>query len=383
LQLSLLAIALIGCGASQRRASSADKFDHDAAVRGATSVADGGTHTEKRQETTASPGSKGSAGSLAGAGGELASDQGGGGVRAAAGGAGGSAVSGVDDVHGNDPAGAGGTAGDGLGAGGNLSTSGGGTSVSIGDGGDAPGAGGQSAPDAGDAAGQGGASAGHGGNTAGGGGDSAGSAGASAGRGGSGAGSGGDGAGGLGGDGAGGAGGTGGLGGSNGVGGSGGGGASSELDMLRQICVGEINKYRTMLGLNALERANAAQEMCADAAAQMDGYTMVDHGAANAGFCASVGLGPESTCPGWPVGGFSGYATLADTLRGCLQAIWDEGPPPAGTSREQCESDRRYDGCYGMHGAYLVMTDPDLSAVACAFYDQGNARWWLSQDYAR
>jgi hypothetical protein len=156
-------------------------------------------------------------------------------------------------------------------------------------------------------------------------------------------------------------------------------GAIPDIDMLRQHCVDTVNMYRTMVsGLQPMKRASAAQEECSDRGAQMDGDSMQAHGSARAGLCRSVGLGGENTCPGYPVGGFSGAKTLADALDGCLKQMWGEGEPPV--SRSDCQAD--YSGCFLKYGHYLNMTDPNNHVVSCGFYKMMNGSYWMNQDFA-
>jgi hypothetical protein len=173
--------------------------------------------------------------------------------------------------------------------------------------------------------------------------------------------------------------GAGGAAGAAGAAGSASGLSMSELDMLRQTCVDEINMYRATLSLTPLKRATAAQEMCSDTGAQMDGDSGMAHGSARAGLCRSVGLGAEDTCPGWGVGGFSGNATVADALKACLKSMWGEGMPPV--SREMCIMDSS--GCFQKYGHYLNMSDPNSGSVACSFYHMKTGEWWMNQDFAR
>lgn len=158
-----------------------------------------------------------------------------------------------------------------------------------------------------------------------------------------------------------------------------------ELEMLRDVCVAEINMYRASLTdrmLTPLTRATPEQEECSDRGAKSDGDTMSAHGAAKMGLCSSVGLGAENTCPGWPVGSGGwggGNATIADALKGCLKAMWDEGEPPNG--RDACIQDQA--GCFQAHGHYLNMSSEQATAVACSFYKMSDGRsYWMNQDFA-
>jgi hypothetical protein len=156
----------------------------------------------------------------------------------------------------------------------------------------------------------------------------------------------------------------------------------AELEMLRQTCVDEINMYRATLTsamLKPLKRASAAQEMCSDQGAQMDGDSMQAHGSAKAGLCSKVGLTSEDTCPGWGVGARTGNATIADALKSCLKSMWGEGEPPV--SRAMCQQD--YQNCFLKYGHYLNMSDPNVGSVACSFYKMMNGQYWMNQDFAR
>jgi hypothetical protein len=156
----------------------------------------------------------------------------------------------------------------------------------------------------------------------------------------------------------------------------------AELSVLRDTCVSEINRYRatvTTMALQPITRATPEQEECSEKGAKMDGDTMSAHGAARAGICSSLGLGAENTCPGWPVGGgFGGNATIADALKGCLKAMWEEGEPPMG--RQACIQDAG--GCFQAHGHYLNMSDPNIGSAACSFYKMMDGRsYWMNQDF--
>ena len=141
----------------------------------------------------------------------------------------------------------------------------------------------------------------------------------------------------------------------------------AELAMLRDTCVAEINMYRATLPdkmLKPLVRATPAQEECSQRGAKMDGDSMSGHGAFRAGLCNSQGFSAENSCPGYPVGGFGGGSTIADTFKSCMKQMWAEGEPPG--TRQACIQDST--GCFEMHGHYLNMTDPNFSAVSCPIY---------------
>jgi hypothetical protein len=116
--------------------------------------------------------------------------------------------------------------------------------------------------------------------------------------------------------------------------------------------------------------------MCSDVGAKKDGDSGVAHG--SAADCKDVGLpGRQNTCPGWPVGGRGGSATLTDALKKCLAQMWAEGMPPV--SRQMCIADRT--GCFPMYGHYLNMSEPALKVVACGFYKMTNGNWWMNQNF--
>ena len=147
-----------------------------------------------------------------------------------------------------------------------------------------------------------------------------------------------------------------------------------DMDALRQQCVDEINMYRATLMKPPLARGTPAQEACSDMGAKQDGDSGQAHG--SAGNCP--GLGGQDTCPGWGVGGFTGNATLGDALTSCLDQMWAEGPPPAGTSDQQCIAD--YQNCFLKHGHYMNMSG-DYGVVACGFYEMSDGKWWMNQNF--
>jgi hypothetical protein len=154
--------------------------------------------------------------------------------------------------------------------------------------------------------------------------------------------------------------------------------SSDQLEMVRQVCVDEINRYRAMANVPALKRGSAAQEMCSDTGAKKDGDSGTAHGSASD--CKSLGLpGQQDTCPGWGVGARSGNATLADALKKCLASMWAEGEPPSG--RAACQMD--ISGCFQKYGHYLNMSDPSPKVVACGFYQMTNGSWWMNQNFGR
>jgi hypothetical protein len=104
-----------------------------------------------------------------------------------------------------------------------------------------------------------------------------------------------------------------------------------------------------------LERKRDAED-CLDQQAAYD----VDHGP-HAGFVANVCM-PRGTaqneCPGWP--------SVGAVVDGCLQSMFEEGPPPS----EPCEGD-----CFLRHGHFLNMTNPRYTHVACGLHEADGEVW--------
>jgi len=163
--------------------------------------------------------------------------------------------------------------------------------------------------------------------------------------------------------------------------------APAELEMLRQVCVDEINMYRATLSAPPLVRPTPQHELCSDQGAQKDGISKVAHGSAGAGNpCATAGnrsfpgFQSQNTCPGWPVGARGAAATIADALKGCLKQMWAEGEPAEGT--EKCISDyfAGNTACFLAHGHYINMKGSSKK-VSCGFYDMGKSTFWMNQDF--
>jgi hypothetical protein len=144
-------------------------------------------------------------------------------------------------------------------------------------------------------------------------------------------------------------------------------------DALRQSCVDTINMYRATEMIAPMKRATPDQELCSDKGAKIDGDSGKAHG--SAGMCK--GLGGQDTCPGWPVGGLGGGATLEASMQMCLKQMWDEGMPPV--SRAECQKD--YQGCFLKYGHYLNMSDTNNKTASCGFYKMTDGKWWMNQDF--
>jgi hypothetical protein len=131
-----------------------------------------------------------------------------------------------------------------------------------------------------------------------------------------------------------------------------------------QDCVNRINQFRAECAcLPPLERWTEG-ESCADEMAEYDS----EEDSAHAGFQDDIceGGSAQNECPGW--------RSEEQVVDGCLQAMWDEGPPPTST----CTGD-----CFQEYGHFLNMTDPDFNKVACGFFTTAGGEVWAVQNFAR
>lgn len=140
---------------------------------------------------------------------------------------------------------------------------------------------------------------------------------------------------------------------------------------IRQDCVNRINQFRTTCAcMKPLARWTAG-EACADMDAQYDSMKMSGHAGFIAMICSPEGYSQDE-CPGDPSEQY--------VISGCLQQMWSEGPPPAGTTIAQCESQAMYATCYEAHGHFINMTDPNVTKVACGFYTTSSGAVWAAQN---
>lgn len=123
------------------------------------------------------------------------------------------------------------------------------------------------------------------------------------------------------------------------------------LEALHSGCVAFVNEKRGGMNLTALERWTAG-EACSDAQASTDMQDAGAHG--SFGSCAEKA---QNTCPGWPTD--TSTAAHLETLRSCLQTMWDEGPGEP----------------YSEHGHYLNMSSTDYSALACGVATSAGKLW--------
>jgi hypothetical protein len=141
---------------------------------------------------------------------------------------------------------------------------------------------------------------------------------------------------------------------------------------IRQDCVNRINQFRTTCAcLKPLARWTAG-EACADMDAQYDAMMMVGHAGARANIC-NWGQAQDE-CPGDPSNQY--------VIDMCLQQMWSEGPPPAGTTIAQCESPQMINTCYEAHGHFINMSNPAMNQVACGFYTTSTGAVWAAQNFS-
>jgi hypothetical protein len=141
---------------------------------------------------------------------------------------------------------------------------------------------------------------------------------------------------------------------------------------IRLDCVNRINQFRTTCAcLKPLARWTDG-EACADMDAQYDAMKGVGHAGAMANICPWGQAQDE--CPGYP--------SQQYVIGMCLQQMWSEGPPPAGTTIMQCESAQMYQTCYEAHGHFINMSNPMVTKVACGFYTTSSGSVWAAQNFS-
>lgn len=122
-----------------------------------------------------------------------------------------------------------------------------------------------------------------------------------------------------------------------------------------QDCVNRVNQLRAECQcLPPLMRWTDG-EACADQQAEYDSERDDPHAGFSDGICES-GTG-QNECPGW--------GSIPQTVSGCLQQMWDEGPGEP----------------FLEHGHYINMTNPDHDRVACGFFTTPSGDVWAVQNY--
>ena len=128
-------------------------------------------------------------------------------------------------------------------------------------------------------------------------------------------------------------------------------------------CVARVNQFRACVCLPPLARWSAG-EACADQDAKYDAGQDIAHAGFTARICSAGNAQDE--CPGWSGSG----ETVID---GCMQMMFNEGPPPTSICTGQCYTD---------HGHYINMTGTKYkSGVACGFYTMPSGAIWSAQNF--
>jgi hypothetical protein len=131
-----------------------------------------------------------------------------------------------------------------------------------------------------------------------------------------------------------------------------------------QDCVDRINQFRTQCAcLPALARWNDG-EACADQMAQYDSGGTTAHAGFAAGICK--GGSAQNECPGWP--------STDKIVSGCLQQMWNEGPPPS----NPCNGD-----CFQTYGHFINMTNTRYTKVACGYSAAAQSKLWSVQNFSQ
>ena len=113
-----------------------------------------------------------------------------------------------------------------------------------------------------------------------------------------------------------------------------------------QLCVDEINRYRSTLGLRPLERAHD-REACANGQIADDARSGKWHG--SFGGC---GESLQNECMSSPT-------SSEDMIKGCLRNMWNEGPG----------------------GGHYEAMKSSTTKVWCGFYTAPNGDVWSIQDF--
>jgi hypothetical protein len=122
--------------------------------------------------------------------------------------------------------------------------------------------------------------------------------------------------------------------------------SASNDGSVAQLCVDEINRYRSSLGLSPLQRA-ADREACANGQIADDARSGKWHG--SFGGC---GEALQNECMSSP-------ASREDMIKGCLRGMWNEGPG----------------------GGHYEAMKSSTKTVWCGFYTTPSGDVWSVQDF--
>ncbi|HEX4336812.1 MAG TPA: CAP domain-containing protein [Polyangiaceae bacterium] len=128
-------------------------------------------------------------------------------------------------------------------------------------------------------------------------------------------------------------------------------------------CVARVNQFRACVCLPPLQRWTDG-EACAsqDASYDAQNQSMGAHAGFKNKICAAGNAQDE--CPGWK--------SDDQVISGCLQQMFNEGPPPTAT----CDGT-----CYEQHGHYINMTNTRYTMVACGYYTGSDGKVWAVQNF--
>ena len=133
---------------------------------------------------------------------------------------------------------------------------------------------------------------------------------------------------------------------------------------VHQDCVDRINQFRTQCACLPAYTRWMEGEACADMMSEYDSSQPTAHAGFKANICQ--GGSSQNECPGW--------RSESMIVSGCLQSMWNEGPPPSST----CDG-----ACFQMYGHFINMTSTRSTKVACGFYTASNGEIWSVQNFSR
>jgi len=128
-------------------------------------------------------------------------------------------------------------------------------------------------------------------------------------------------------------------------------------------CVARVNQFRACACLPPLQRWNDG-EACANQDAMYDAQHQSD--GAHAGFKANICAAgnAQDECPGW--------RSNDQVISGCLQQMFNEGPPPM----MPCSGT-----CFQQHGHFINMTSTRSKMVACGYFTNTDGKIWAVQNF--
>ena len=126
-------------------------------------------------------------------------------------------------------------------------------------------------------------------------------------------------------------------------------------------CVARVNQFRACDCKPPLAQDKDGQA-CADQQAAYDAMQNMAHAGFGAKLC-KPDFFAQNECPGWD--------SQQDTIDGCAQQMFDEGPGPT----DPCDG-----ACYQAHGHFINMTS-NYKLVTCGFATDTKGKVWTVQNY--